>query len=36
VARIIADLDKQEQIETKPLAKAAQCRGLDRSYWNGT
>lgn len=36
VARIIADLDKREQIETQPLAEAAQCRGLDRSYWNCT
>jgi predicted ATPase with chaperone activity len=34
VARIIADLDKREQIETQPLAEAARCRGLDRSYWN--
>ncbi|MFO0503360.1 MAG: hypothetical protein ACK527_14305 [Acidobacteriota bacterium] len=36
VARIIADLDKREQIETQPLAEAARCRGLDRSYWNCT
>ncbi|MCA2970635.1 MAG: hypothetical protein INH43_19120 [Acidobacteriaceae bacterium] len=36
VARIIADLDKREQIEAKPLAEVAQCRGLDRSYWNCT
>ena len=36
VARIIADLDKREQIKTQPLAEAARCRGLDRSYWNCT
>ncbi len=34
VARTIADISGQEQIQSKHVAEAVQCRGLDRNYWN--
>ncbi|MBV8896851.1 MAG: YifB family Mg chelatase-like AAA ATPase [Acidobacteriaceae bacterium] len=34
VARTIADLDHAENVASKHLAEAVQCRNLDRNYWN--
>ena len=34
VARTIADLDHTENVSSKHLAEAVQCRNLDRNYWS--
>ncbi len=34
VARTIADIYGQEEIQSKHVAEAVQYRGLDRNYWS--
>ena len=34
VARTIADISGQEEIQAKHVAEAVQYRGLDRNYWS--